>query len=224
MKPYEWAVCVREHAGELPTLTRHLLAVLATYADKDGRCYPTLATLGRVMGIHRNTARRQTRIAVAAGWLVKESGGRWKGDPTHYRITPKGCAHDPLTESQRGALSAPKGTSQVPQRVPPVVPERTKNVQEQRGHVAASADVPRALPQEIPPMSESTVDCRDYTRHQSSHRLDSLKGWVCPVCDDLRQRRDLARAIREAPSEMMRHRYRGSFDKRWANVYGRAAA
>ena len=39
--------------------------------------------------------------------------------------------------------------------------------------------------------------------------------------DELAERRTLARAIRECPDDLLRQRYRRTFDREWGRLYGR---
>jgi hypothetical protein len=93
MRPHDWILCARDHADELPPGARHALLVLATYADENGRCYPSMRRLGAIMGVSKSAAQRRIEVLVALDWLLVEHVGRYVGDPNRYRITPTGCPH-----------------------------------------------------------------------------------------------------------------------------------
>jgi hypothetical protein len=92
-----------------PPEIRSLLMFMASYADADGRCYPSLKTLAQVMGVHPTTAKRRRNRAVDLGWLRIVSRGRWVGTKTRYQLVLKGSVGASLPAPQRGASRPPKG-------------------------------------------------------------------------------------------------------------------
>ena len=125
---------MRDAADEdLPSGVRHLLLVLATYADADGRCHPSLETLGSRMGTTRNTARRRVRSAVELGWLVLDHQGRWNGDSSHYRLTPKGVHREPHAADRKGVHQRPERGPSATGKGSMVDPEGSKNLPERDG-------------------------------------------------------------------------------------------
>lgn len=108
MKWYEWTRYVRDHC-DAPSDVKALLLYLATYADAEGRCFPSLETLAANLGVHRDTAKRRRNRAVQLGWLVIERLGRWRRAPTLYRLVPKGGVGASLPRTQRGASVGAKG-------------------------------------------------------------------------------------------------------------------
>lgn len=88
MKWYEWTRYIRDNCDAPPDV-KALLLYLATYADADGHCFPAYPRLAGVMGVAVSTVQRRRQRAVELGWL-QVSGGRWRGDPTHYQLVKKG--------------------------------------------------------------------------------------------------------------------------------------
>jgi hypothetical protein len=137
---FDWIMCIRDHGSELPPDVRHVLLVLATYANAEGRCHPSLRTLADSMGLKdARSARWRVRRAIQRGWLVKEGGGRWKGDPPRWRITPQGCVHAkgvataPLATEAKGVAADAKGGRGVRAKGVSRYPRTSMNVQEPAG-------------------------------------------------------------------------------------------
>ena len=55
--------------------TKWTLIVLARHADKQGKAFPSLATIGRANGCSRATVLRALRKLESLGWIVRETGG-----------------------------------------------------------------------------------------------------------------------------------------------------
>lgn len=137
---FDWILCIRDDGTELPPDVRHVLMVMATYANAEGRCYPSLRTLADDMGLKdARSARWRVRRAVERGWLVKEGGGRWKGDPPRWRITPQGCVHAkgvataPLSVATKGVAADAKEGRGMRTQGAPHYPRTSMNVQERAG-------------------------------------------------------------------------------------------
>ena len=103
-----WVRHIRDEC-DAPADVRALLLVMATYADAEGVCWPSLDRLAANLGIHRDSVKRRRNRAVELGWLVIRSPGRWKGTSTRYQLQTKGSAYAPLTDGQRGAPVPAKG-------------------------------------------------------------------------------------------------------------------
>jgi hypothetical protein len=161
-----WLRCVRDDAVGVGPEAKHLLMVIASYADAEGRCYPSLDTLASGMGLaDGRSARRRVRLAIESGWLAQEHAGRWKGDPSRYRLTPVGCIHakgvqdDTLSAGskggtgrrRRGYRSARKGGT----GRPPNVQERSMNT---AGAAAGDADRPAFDPAEEMKKARGAID------------------------------------------------------------------
>ena len=118
VKRWEWVECVTDHTpADMGPDVHHLLLALVRFADEDGRCYPSNKTLARVMKVHVHTVPSRIRRAVACGWLVVDHLGRWKGDPSRYRLTPQGCPHAAKDPNNAGLRAkGPNEPRQRPQR------------------------------------------------------------------------------------------------------------
>lgn len=104
----QWVRLIRDEC-DAPADVRALLLVMATYANADGVCWPSLETLAEKLGIHIRSARRRRNRAVALGWVKITSPGRWKGTSTRYQLQTKGGVGAPLTQPQRGTPVSAKG-------------------------------------------------------------------------------------------------------------------
>ena len=114
MKWYEWTRHVRDECDAPPDV-KALLVTMSTYADDEGRCWPSLAKLAANLNVHPDTAKRRRNRAVQLGWLVIEAPGRWHGTPTRYRIR-KGGTYAPLRTEERGASMGRKGVHSAPSK------------------------------------------------------------------------------------------------------------
>ena len=59
--------------------TLRCLAALAVYADKDGRCFPSLKKLGTRLGVSRQAVQHHFRKLKALGYVITESQKRANG-------------------------------------------------------------------------------------------------------------------------------------------------
>lgn len=73
------------------------LNVIAAHMDADGRCYPSQAAIGRLLGVNRQTANKYVQRLLAYRWRgspvlvaenVREGGGRFGKNV--YTITEAG--------------------------------------------------------------------------------------------------------------------------------------
>jgi hypothetical protein len=103
-----WVRHIRDNCDAPPDV-RAFLLVLATYADADGLCWPSLETVAGNLGIHPDSAKRRRNRAVELGWLKIKSPGRWKGTSTRYLLQPKVGVGAPLGTVERGASVPAKG-------------------------------------------------------------------------------------------------------------------
>ena len=179
-----WVRHVRDHC-DAPADVKALLLVLATYADTDGLCWPSLERLAGNLSIHPSSAKRRRNRAVELGWLVIDKPGRWKGASTHYRLMREGSVGAPLILAQRRAPVSSKG----------VRGRRSKG----------SVGAPRT------PKKFQEGDLR-------APSLDAAR------LSQIEQRRQLAKAIREAKSDLHRDRFRATFLKEYGHLYGEVNA
>jgi hypothetical protein len=124
----EWHRYIRDECHASPEV-RHFLHVLATYADGEGRCFPSLDTLARNLGIRRAAAKHRRDLAVAEGYLEVELKGRWRSAPTHYRLVRKGSVQQAHSGAERGRLSAKKGVGSVKKGVGGATPNVSRTFQ-----------------------------------------------------------------------------------------------
>ena len=166
--------CVRDclPAGT-PTDVRHAFLVLATYADADGRMFPSLVTLADDMGVSLDSARRRIRRAVRTGYLtIDHAGGvRGSGDKTLYRLVPKGCIHTTLSAPgqsvQKGGTDASEGWHPRRERVASAQPEGPE------GPEAAVGADGAALP---------TIGPCDYCEKTAAIHIDEVGARECDDC------------------------------------------
>lgn len=175
----KWLHHVRDHC-DAPADVKAFLLVLATYADGDGLCWPSLERLAANLSIHPDSAKRRRNKAVELGWLVIERPGRWKGASTHYRLMREGSVDASLSSPQRGASMGAKGMRGRRSKGGVGAPRTNKKFQE--GDLRA-------------PYLETA-------------RLSQID-----------QRRQLAKAIREAKSDHHRDRFRATFVKEYGHLY-----
>ena len=71
--PYQRARMI--HALDLPRGPKALLMTLMTYADADGRCFPSHARLAHDMSCSEKSVRNWQAVVVARGFLKVDSGG-----------------------------------------------------------------------------------------------------------------------------------------------------
>ena len=88
LSPFETHELIRD--SDAPSGVKHLLHVMTTYANADGRCWPSLKRLAGDMGVSREAVRYRVQTAAREGWIVIDQKGRWKGSSARYRLTPKG--------------------------------------------------------------------------------------------------------------------------------------
>jgi Helix-turn-helix domain len=85
MKSYQYPAAVREHSVTQGA-AKHVLLTLATYADDNGECYPSHATLASNTGLSLRTIERVMK-EIPADELQVVQKGKAAGRPTVYRIT-----------------------------------------------------------------------------------------------------------------------------------------
>lgn len=105
-----WVTLMRDRCDAPPEI-RSFLVVLATYADPDGVCWPSLQRLASNLGITPKAAKQRRNRAVQLGWLEIERPGKWRGMSTRYRLQTKGVVDAPLPVSERGKSRGEKGGS-----------------------------------------------------------------------------------------------------------------
>ena len=75
------------------------LAALCSYADKDGRCFPGLGTIGGRLGVTRQAVQRQMRRLESLGYVNTEKRDRQNGSGTTNQYF---IVFDPPGESNEG--------------------------------------------------------------------------------------------------------------------------
>ena len=102
----KWVRHIRDNCDAPPEI-RALLLIMATYADAEGVCWPSLETLAGKLGIGLKATKARRKRAVDLGWLVIRSPGRWKGTSTRYQLRSKGVVDAPLSRSDKGGRGRP---------------------------------------------------------------------------------------------------------------------
>ncbi len=87
-KPIPWMVDPHGFARDprLSSNERHLLTTLATYADFDGECFPSVRRLRGDTAMNLNAVQRAIDGLAAAGRIEVRRGNRAR--PNHYRLLP----------------------------------------------------------------------------------------------------------------------------------------
>ena len=178
MRWYEWSRYIRDHC-DAPSDVKAFLLYLATYADGDGHCFPAYPRLARVMGVATSTVQRRRQRAVELGWL-ETSGGRWRGDPTHYRLVRKGTDGAHLPGGGKVPTKAQKGTDEAPGKVPTVPTERSITFQE--GADGASS-LESARPAQTTTKRERVKEAIDALSEENVPEL-SEKAWLRILHDE----------------------------------------
>lgn len=127
-------------ASDLPSITRHILHVLAAYMNAaGGNCYPSIDRIVSDTGLSRTAVRLHLQTAVETGW-IKRWERRENGEPLagkaaqgwrHYNYLPvipehskRGVRGDPPSE-KRGVRGDPKeGEFKTKKENPEKEPER----------------------------------------------------------------------------------------------------
>jgi GntR family transcriptional regulator len=89
-----WSVVVDTQLGHAPLRT---YMVLAAHADKQGRCWPSHNTIGRIMGISRQAVIKNIHKLEAAGLVVKAHRERGNGSKTSNIYHMKGWSPEVTT-------------------------------------------------------------------------------------------------------------------------------
>lgn len=100
----EWA-----RAQVAPATAKHVLLALATYADAQGLCWPSVATLGSNTGLGERAVQMALRTLEAAGLLAitgNKLGGR--GQTPRYRLQVQKGASDAPIDPERTHEKHPK--------------------------------------------------------------------------------------------------------------------
>lgn len=65
-----------------------VLAAIASYADQDGRCFPSLRRIGEDLGYSKQAIHRQVKVLIAAGYVTQQRRRRRNGSESssHYQI------------------------------------------------------------------------------------------------------------------------------------------
>ncbi len=65
-----------------------VLAAIASYADQDGRCYPSLRRIGEDLGCVRSAVHKQMKILISHGYVARQRTRRPNGSDSsnHYQI------------------------------------------------------------------------------------------------------------------------------------------
>jgi hypothetical protein len=115
---HDWVRWAREHATGSPA-DRHLLLLLASYADGDtGEAWPSRKTLANLTDLDESTVKRAIRRLEDAG-LLTVVRGQFRGDHNTYFFGSEGSHQATLfaTKGGRGApLAGRKGGADVDER------------------------------------------------------------------------------------------------------------
>ena len=65
-----------------------VLAAIASYADQDGRCFPSLRRIGEDLGYSKQAIHRQVKVLIAAGYVTQQRRRSRNGSESssHYQI------------------------------------------------------------------------------------------------------------------------------------------
>lgn len=97
LRAQQYARDVCADTPELSLGARALLLLLATYADQAGVCWPSVTTLGRVLGMHPTSVRRARAHLVTAGAIAVDQR------PGHAAIVRFPVVSDYLRVARRSA-------------------------------------------------------------------------------------------------------------------------
>ncbi len=114
-----------------------VLAAIASYADQDGRCYPSLRRIGEDLGCSKQAIHQQVKVLIAAGYVAQKRTRRPNGSDSsnHYQILCPAAETD--SEKRQPHIDArqrhvdppstsevdPPSTSEVdPSNTPPTTP------------------------------------------------------------------------------------------------------
>ena len=120
-----WDMSIRDATRKL------ILMGIASYADEDGRCWPSQETLARRVGCSDRTVRAHLAALEAAGWLSREArsgvGGR-RSDLYVLRLPPQpenssGCATgNPEQVQPENSSGCTKEEESTNRNIPPPLP------------------------------------------------------------------------------------------------------
>lgn len=135
----DWAM-----AQAVPSTAKHVLLVLAAYADKEGLCWPSVATIATKSGLGERAIQTALRLLIGEGLIVvtaNEKGGR--GCTPRYQLqVGKGAPNAPI-DPERAQEMHPKrplnGAHAAPFR-----PKRVQETTSKRVHLTTEKGAPRA--------------------------------------------------------------------------------
>lgn len=111
---------------ELPLQAKAVYALLATYADDDGRdsCYPRQETMAEQLGVSVDTIQRHLAVLVEAGVVEVEprfrpDGGRSTNDYQLHDALGEGKGRTSAVAPSRAGAASASRTSAVSRRTPP---------------------------------------------------------------------------------------------------------
>ncbi len=81
MRRWDWIGRLVE--SDLPPTTRLVAHTVATFADKDGHCYPSFATIARRAGLDRRSVIRHIAVLSDSGWLMVAGRSNKHGTQSH---------------------------------------------------------------------------------------------------------------------------------------------
>lgn len=113
--------------------TRLVLVILATFANGGGICYPAVGTIAQLANVSTRQVQHDLKDLVAAGELTVVAVGGGRNRTTRYKITPKPCSPNQMTErvkSMKG-VSGKSGGNGVQRETP-----NTSSPEGGRGHGA----------------------------------------------------------------------------------------
>ena len=83
---------------------RHILLLLATYADRQGRAWPSVGTLAEQSGMHRTSVQRALRVLEEAGHIEPEKNSRGRSRMYAIKLSTGGS-----TVQRGGSTVQPQG-------------------------------------------------------------------------------------------------------------------
>ena len=77
---------VKDH--RLGNAAFRVLAAIASYADQDGQCFPSLRRIGEDLGCGRSAVHKQVKILISQGYVARQRTRRPNGSDSsnHYQI------------------------------------------------------------------------------------------------------------------------------------------
>lgn len=197
VRPFELIRWAREQAGalELAQLEAHLLLVLATYANRDAACWPSLRTLARDCRRGRSQISAALRRLEELDLVWSVQGGRGRAARRELLFNPnptnggEPCAADGAAETVRPAGLqdvARKRSAVRPAGLTAVRPAGLHVVNGHRNGQDEGSDVPEAS-QNGHVMQSGQPDCNEHTPDRARSRRPAPRP-ISAILEDLQGR------------------------------------